>query len=65
LCSLAHCVANERSTARIARRVLKLVILFTAGFALGSYTGAGAMRAGFAMTALGVLLTIVIIALGR
>jgi hypothetical protein len=39
-------------------------MLFTAGFALGRYTGAGAMKAGFAMIALGVVLTIAIIALG-
>jgi hypothetical protein len=31
---------------------------------LGRYTGAGAMRAGFAMTLLGVVLTAAIIALG-
>lgn len=39
-------------------------MLFTAGSALGRYTGAGAMKAGFAMTLLGIVLTTAIIALG-
>ncbi|WP_090873454.1 VIT1/CCC1 transporter family protein [Paraburkholderia diazotrophica] len=57
-------VVKDLTTALIASRVLTLVMLFTAGFALGRYTGAGATKAGFAMIALGVVLTIAIIALG-
>jgi VIT1/CCC1 family predicted Fe2+/Mn2+ transporter len=55
---------TDLTTALVVSRLLTLAILFTAGFALGRYTGAGAMKAGFAMTALGVLLTMAIIALG-
>lgn len=62
--ALPFLVFTDLKTALIASRVLTLAILFTAGFSLGRYTGAGAMRAGFAMTMLGVLLTMAIIALG-
>jgi hypothetical protein len=62
--ALPFLVVKDLKTALIASRVLTLVMLFTAGFVLGRYAGAGAMKAGFAMTALGVLLTIAIIALG-
>jgi hypothetical protein len=48
----------------MALRVLTLAIVFIAGFALGRYTGAGSMKAGFAMVVPGVLLTMAIIALG-
>ncbi|WP_233888521.1 VIT1/CCC1 transporter family protein [Paraburkholderia flagellata] len=54
----------DLKAALIASRLLTLVMLFIAGFALGRYSGAGAIRAGFVMTALGVLLTMAIIALG-
>ncbi|SAL03192.1 hypothetical protein AWB78_06534 [Caballeronia calidae] len=57
-------VLNDLTTALIASRILTLAMLFTAGFALGRYTGAGGIKAGFAMIALGVFLTIAIIALG-
>jgi len=57
-------VVNDLTTALIVSRVLTLIMLFTAGFGLGRYTGSGAIRAGLAMTALGVVLTIAIIALG-
>ncbi|QYD67917.1 hypothetical protein KZJ38_16605 [Paraburkholderia edwinii] len=62
--ALPFLIINDLTAALIASRLLTLAILFTAGFALGRYTGAGAMKAGFAMTALGVLLTVAIIALG-
>jgi VIT1/CCC1 family predicted Fe2+/Mn2+ transporter len=62
--ALPFLIINDLTTALIASRLLTLAILFTAGFALGRYTGAGAMKAGFALTALGVLLTMAIIALG-
>ncbi|QYD68167.1 VIT1/CCC1 transporter family protein [Paraburkholderia edwinii] len=57
-------VVDDVRAALIASRVLTLAILFIAGFALGRYTGAGAMKAGFAMAVLGILLTMAIIALG-
>lgn len=62
--ALPFLLIGNLSTALIASRVLTLVILFTAGFALGRYTGAGATKAGFTMIALGVVLTIAIILLG-
>ncbi|CAB3764317.1 VIT1/CCC1 transporter family protein [Paraburkholderia humisilvae] len=62
--ALPFLVIEDIKAALIASRVLTLVILFIAGFALGRYTGAGAMKAGIAMTGLGVLLTMAIIALG-
>lgn len=57
-------IVKDLATALIASRILTLAMLFIAGFALGRYTGAGAIRAGFAMIALGVVLTVAIIALG-
>ncbi|MBP0593813.1 hypothetical protein J8I87_29845 [Paraburkholderia sp. LEh10] len=57
-------VIKDLTMALIASRALTLVMLFTAGLALGRYSGAGAMKAGFAMIALGVVLTMAIIALG-
>ncbi len=57
-------VVKDVATALIASRVLTLAMLFIAGFALGRYTGAGAMKAGIAMIALGILLTVAIIKLG-
>lgn len=62
--ALPFLVVTDLKAALIASRVLTLVMLFTAGFALGRYSGAGAMKTGFVMTALGVLLTMAIIALG-
>ncbi|MEZ2354156.1 hypothetical protein [Caballeronia sp. RCC_10] len=57
-------VINDLPTALVASRILTLLMLFVAGFALGRYTGAGPIKAGFAMIALGVVLTIAIIAIG-
>jgi VIT1/CCC1 family predicted Fe2+/Mn2+ transporter len=62
--ALPFLLVKDITTALVISRVLTLVMLFGAGFALGRYTGAGAMRAGFAMTLLGVVLTVAIIALG-
>jgi VIT1/CCC1 family predicted Fe2+/Mn2+ transporter len=62
--ALPFLVVQDLRSALITSRVLTLLMLFVAGFALGRYTGAGAMKAGFAMTVLGVLLTMAIIALG-
>jgi hypothetical protein len=55
---------KDASTALIVSRSLTLAILFCAGIALGRHAGFGGWRAGFAMVALGVVLTMAIIALG-
>jgi hypothetical protein len=52
------------TTALIVSRVLTIAMLFGSGLALGHYSGFGGRRAGFAMAALGVVLTMAIIALG-
>ncbi|WP_213304798.1 VIT1/CCC1 transporter family protein [Paraburkholderia sacchari] len=57
-------VVKDVTTALIASRVLTFAMLFIAGVALGRSTGAGAMKAGLAMVALGILLTVAIIKLG-
>jgi VIT1/CCC1 family predicted Fe2+/Mn2+ transporter len=62
--ALPFLVIEDHRTALIFSRVLTLVMLFIAGLALGRYSGAGAMKAGIAMTALGVLLIMAIIAVG-
>jgi VIT1/CCC1 family predicted Fe2+/Mn2+ transporter len=62
--ALPFLVIKDHGVALVVSRVLTLLMLFGAGYALGRYTGAGAMRAGFAMTALGIVLTAAIIALG-
>lgn len=62
--ALPFLIVSDVTTALIASRVLTLVMLFIAGFALGRYTGAGAMKAGVAMIALGIVLTMAIIKLG-
>jgi hypothetical protein len=62
--ALPFLFVKDVTTALIASRVLTLVMLFVAGFALGRYTGAGAMKAGVAMIALGIVLTVAIIKLG-
>ena len=62
--ALPFLIVRDVTTALIASRVLTLAMLFIAGFALGRYTGAGAMKAGVAMIALGIVLTMAIIKLG-
>ncbi|MEM5403679.1 VIT1/CCC1 transporter family protein [Paraburkholderia unamae] len=62
--ALPFILVRDHTVALVVSRVLTLAMLFTAGFALGRYTGAGAMKAGFAMTLLGIVLTMAIIALG-
>lgn len=62
--ALPFLVIEDHRTALIFSRALTLGMLFIAGLALGRYTAAGAMKAGIAMAALGVLLTMAIIAVG-
>ncbi|SAK64787.1 hypothetical protein AWB75_02976 [Caballeronia catudaia] len=51
-------------TALLISRILTLAMLFVCGFALGRYAGWSGGKAGLSMMALGVLLTMAIIALG-
>jgi len=62
--ALPFVVFHEVEKALVVSRVLTLVMLFGAGFALGRFSGAGGLRAGVSMMTLGVLLTMAIIALG-
>ena len=54
----------ELKTGLVVSRVLTLIMLFGGGLALGHFAGFGGWKAGLGMTALGVVLTIAIIALG-
>ncbi|OLL28855.1 hypothetical protein BTH42_25200 [Burkholderia sp. SRS-W-2-2016] len=62
--ALPFLLIDDRTAALVISRVLTLLMLFTAGFALGRYTGGGALKTGFAMTLLGIVLTVAIILLG-
>jgi hypothetical protein len=62
--ALPFVLLKDTSIALIVSRVLTLAMLFCAGIALGHHAGFGGWRAGFAMVALGVALTMAIIALG-
>jgi VIT1/CCC1 family predicted Fe2+/Mn2+ transporter len=55
---------HDVAAAKNASRVIALVMLFLAGFALGRYAGYGSWRAGIAMAVLGALLVGAIKALG-
>jgi hypothetical protein len=59
--ALPFILFKDVSTALIVSRVLTLAMLFCAGIALGRHAGFGGWKAGFAMTALGVALTMAII----
>lgn len=54
----------DTKAALLASRILTLVILFACGLALGRHAGGGGWKSGAAMTAVGVVLTVAIIALG-
>ncbi|MFL9913277.1 hypothetical protein [Paraburkholderia sp. RL17-337-BIB-A] len=62
--ALPFVLFKDTSTALIVSRVLTLAMLFCSGIALGHHAGFGGWIAGFAMMALGVALTMAIIALG-
>jgi VIT1/CCC1 family predicted Fe2+/Mn2+ transporter len=57
-------IVKHVPTALLISRILTLAMLFICGFALGGYAGWSGWKAGLSMTALGVLLTMAIIALG-
>ncbi|MCC8396561.1 VIT1/CCC1 transporter family protein [Paraburkholderia sp. MMS20-SJTR3] len=62
--ALPFLLIGDRTAALVISRVLTLLMLFVAGFALGRYTGGGALKTGFVMTLLGIALTVAIILLG-
>ncbi|MGA7814673.1 hypothetical protein [Caballeronia sp.] len=62
--ALPFVLFKDTSIALIVSRVLTLAMLFCAGIALGRHAGFGGWKAGLAMMALGVALTMAIIALG-
>jgi hypothetical protein len=61
---LPFALMHDVGAAKNASRVIAIAMLFLGGFALGRYAGYGSWRAGFVMTALGVLLVGAIMALG-
>ena len=61
---LPFALMHDVGAAKNASRVIALVMLFLAGFALGRYAGYGSWRAGFMMAVLGILLVGAIKALG-
>jgi hypothetical protein len=62
--ALPFVLLKDTAIALIVSRVLTLAMLCCAGIALCHHAGFGGWRAGFAMVALGVALTMAIIALG-
>jgi hypothetical protein len=62
--ALPFVLFRDVSTALIVSRALTIAMLFGSGMALGYHAGFGGWKAGLAMAALGVVLTIAIIALG-
>ncbi|CAG2151575.1 hypothetical protein [Cupriavidus numazuensis] len=62
--ALPFVLLSDVPSALLVSRVLTIGMLFLGGAALGHYAGFGAMPAGLGMTALGVTLTMAIIALG-
>jgi hypothetical protein len=62
--ALPFVMFDDAKLALAVSRGMTLVMLFGGGLALGRYAGFGGWKAGFAMTALGVALTVAIIALG-
>ena len=61
---LPFALMNDVGAAKSTSRAIAIAMLFLGGFALGRYAGYGSWRAGFVMTALGVLLVGAIMALG-
>jgi hypothetical protein len=62
--ALPFVVFKHVPTALLVSRALTIAILFGSGMALGVHSGFGGWKAGCAMAALGVVLTMAIIALG-
>ena len=62
--ALPFVLMDDPHHALLVSRILTLAMLFVGGLALGRFAGYGSWRTGFAMTGLGVVLTVAIIALG-
>jgi hypothetical protein len=62
--ALPFLLVEKLPLAMLVSRVLTIAMLFVGGFALGRFAGYGGWKEGLAMTALGVVLTVAIIALG-
>jgi VIT1/CCC1 family predicted Fe2+/Mn2+ transporter len=62
--ALPFVIFDDGRFAIYVSRACTLAMLFGGGFALGRYSGYGGWRAGLAMTAMGVVLTAAVIALG-
>ncbi|SAK45237.1 VIT family protein [Caballeronia calidae] len=62
--ALPFVILEHVPTALLISRILTLAMLFICGYALGGYAGWRGWKAGLSMMALGVLLTMAIIALG-
>jgi len=62
--ALPFVLLDDLRLALLVSRLLTLAMLFGGGMALGHFAGFSAWRAGLAMTALGIALTIAIVALG-
>ena len=62
--ALPFVLLSDVSTALIVSRILTLIMLFAGGMALGRHAGFNGWATGIGMTALGVALTMAVIALG-
>jgi hypothetical protein len=62
--ALPFVILSDMPMAKLISRVLTIAMLFGGGFALGRFAGYGGWKAGLSMTALGLVLTVAIIALG-
>lgn len=62
--ALPFLLFDDLAFAKLVSRVLTLALLFLGGVALGRYAGYGGWKAGGMLTGLGVVLVVVIVALG-
>ena len=62
--ALPFVIFQEGKFALIVSRLLTLAMLFGGGIALGRYSGFGGWKAGVAMMLVGVVVTVIVIALG-
>jgi hypothetical protein len=62
--ALPFVLLDTLSLALLVSRILTLAMLFAGGMALGYYAGSGTLRTGIGMVALGIALTVMIVALG-
>ena len=61
---LPFALISDVASAKLASRIVTLVMLFVGGAALGRHAGYGTWKLGFMMTALGVAVIVAIMALG-